>query len=100
MLDTFAKPFETHKDVTGLIIHSDQGFQYTSYAYHDMLPTAGAQISMSRRGNCLDNAAMESFFSYLKAEALYPYVYVLLNRHNGELQNLYDFITRSESRWD
>jgi putative transposase len=38
-----------------------------------MLPTVGAQISMSRRGNCLDNAAMESFFSHLKAEALYPY---------------------------
>ncbi|MGE6227269.1 IS3 family transposase [Paenibacillus chitinolyticus] len=73
VLDTFNKAFEQHKDVTGLIIHSDQGFQYTSHAYHDMLPTVGAKISMSRRGNCLDNAAMESFFSHLKAEALYPY---------------------------
>ncbi|MDO3682101.1 IS3 family transposase [Paenibacillus ehimensis] len=73
VLRTFDKAFKQHKDVSGLIVHSDQGFQYTSHAYHDMLPTVGAQISMSRRGNCLDNAAMESFFSHLKAEALYPY---------------------------
>ncbi|WP_390271346.1 DDE-type integrase/transposase/recombinase, partial [Arthrobacter sp. NPDC058192] len=67
MLSTFKKAFQLHKDVSGLIVHSDQGFQYTSHAYHDMLPTVGAKISMSRRGNCLDNAAMESFFSHLKA---------------------------------
>jgi putative transposase len=73
VLETFRKAFETHKDVTGLIVHSDQGFQYTSHAYHDMLLKVGARISMSRRGNCLDNAAIESFFSHLKAEALYPY---------------------------
>ncbi|MFC6457438.1 IS3 family transposase, partial [Paenibacillus vulneris] len=73
VLETFKKAFKQHKDVTGLIVHSDQGIQYTSHAYHDMLPTVGAKISMSRRGNCLDNAAMESFFSHLKAEALYPY---------------------------
>lgn len=73
VLQTFTKAFEKEKDVTGLIVHSDQGFQYTSYDYHDMLPKVGAQISMSRRGNCYDNASMESFFSHLKTEALYPY---------------------------
>jgi putative transposase len=73
VLSTFKKAFQQHKDVSGLIVHSDQGFQYTSHAYHDMLPTVGVKISMSRHGNCLDNAAMESFFSHLKAEALYPY---------------------------
>jgi putative transposase len=73
VLETFNKAFQQHKDVSGLIVHSDQGFQYTSHDYHNMLPTVGAKISMSRRGNCLDNAAMESFFSHLKAEALYPY---------------------------
>ncbi|MFF4111850.1 MULTISPECIES: IS3 family transposase [Paenibacillus] len=73
VLQTFAKAFSKQKDVTGLIVHSDQGFQYTSLAYHDMLPKVGAQISMSRRGNCLDNASMESFFSHLKTEGLYPY---------------------------
>jgi len=73
VLQTFENAFNKHKDVTGLIVHSDQGYQYTSHAYHDMLPKVGAQISMSRRGNCYDNASMESFFSHLKVEALYPY---------------------------
>ncbi|MCW3791420.1 IS3 family transposase [Paenibacillus sp. LS1] len=73
VLQTFENAFNKTKDVTGLIVHSDQGFQYTSYAYHDMLPKVGAQISMSRRGNCYDNASMESFFSHLKTEGLYPY---------------------------
>ncbi|KIV52736.1 transposase, partial [Aneurinibacillus migulanus] len=54
VLQTFTKAFAKQKDVTGLVVHSDQGFQYTSHAYHDMLPKIGAQISMSRRGNCLD----------------------------------------------
>lgn len=73
VLQTFANAFSKQKDVTGLVVHSDQGFQYTSHAYHDMLPKVGAKISMSRRGNCLDNASMESFFSHLKTEGLYPY---------------------------
>ncbi|WP_330218809.1 IS3 family transposase [Brevibacillus choshinensis] len=73
VLQTFKKAFQNKEDMSGLIVHSDQGFQYTSYAYHDMLPKVGAQISMSRRGNCYDNASMESFFSHLKTEALYPY---------------------------
>jgi putative transposase len=69
VLETFAKAFEKEKNVAGLIVHSDQGSQYTSYSYHDMLPQVGAQISMSRRGNCYDNASMESFFSHLKTES-------------------------------
>jgi len=73
VLQTFENAFNKTKDVTGLIVHSDQGFQYTSYAYHDMLPKVGARLSMSRRGNCYDNASMESFFSHLKTEGLYPY---------------------------
>lgn len=50
ILETFRRAFGKHKDVTGLIVHSDQGSQDTSHAYHDMLPPVGAQISMSRRG--------------------------------------------------
>ncbi|SDC53920.1 Integrase core domain-containing protein, partial [Melghirimyces thermohalophilus] len=48
-----------------------RGFQYTSRAYHDMLDRVDLTPSMSRRGNCFDNACIESFFSHLKAEALY-----------------------------
>jgi len=73
VLRTFQQAWTQQKEVTGLIVHSDQGFQYTSHAYHDMLPKVGARISMSHRGNCYDNASMESFFSHLKTEGLYPY---------------------------
>ena len=45
VLQTFQKAWDKQEDVTGLIVHSDQGFQYTSHAYHDMLPQVGAQIS-------------------------------------------------------
>jgi transposase InsO family protein len=51
-----------------LLHHSDRGSQYTSEIYLNLLQTAHCQISMSRTGNCYDNAAMESFFATLKGE--------------------------------
>ena len=52
--------------------HSDRGCQYTSAAYQHALATAGAQCSMSRRGNCYDNAVVESFFRTLKLDLQLP----------------------------
>jgi putative transposase len=52
----------------GLLHHSDQGSTYASEDYQDLLDEHGIVCSMSRRGNCLDNAAMESWFSTVKAE--------------------------------
>jgi len=63
-----AKEKETVTD--GLILHSDQGHQYTSQAYHVLTQQYNITPSMSRRGNCLDNAPIENFFSHLKEEAL------------------------------
>ncbi|WP_169449376.1 IS3 family transposase [Paenibacillus assamensis] len=94
VLKTFAKAIAKRKDVTGLVVHSDQGFQYTSHAYHDMLPKVGAQISMSRRGNCLDNASMESFFSHLKTEALYPYHIRNLTEAQSRIEKYIRFYNR------
>ncbi|AUR51429.1 IS3 family transposase [Aquella oligotrophica] len=54
-----------------LILHSDQGSQYTSIAYTSLLKSLGITKSMSRRGNCLDNACIESFFGHLKSESIY-----------------------------
>lgn len=54
----------------GLVLHSDQGFQYTSEAYFSLTKQYGIVPSMSRRGNCLDNACMENFFGMLKTEWL------------------------------
>ena len=53
----------------GAVLHSDQGFQYTRKSHQRELDRLEALGSHSRKGNCLDNAAMESFFSHLKTEA-------------------------------
>ena len=55
----------------GLIHHSDQGVQYASTAYRQLLKDNGIVASMSRKGCCYDNAAMEAFFSSLKRECVY-----------------------------
>jgi putative transposase len=52
----------------GLLHHSDQGCTYASEDYQRMLDASGIACSMSRRGNCDDNAVMESFFSSVKSE--------------------------------
>lgn len=54
----------------GFLHHSDQGSQYTSLSYQRQLLTLKCQVSMSRTGNCYDNAVMESFFSTLKTECV------------------------------
>ena len=53
------------------LLHSDQGWQYQMPAYRRQLAASGLTQSMSRKGNCLDNAAMESFFGTLKSEYFY-----------------------------
>ncbi len=55
---------------TGLLFHSDRGSQYTSDAYQALLAEATVTVSMSRTGNCYDNAVTESFFGTLKAECV------------------------------
>lgn len=57
-------------DTTQLLFHSDQGVQYSANSFVDYLNTFGISQSMSRRGNCWDNAVMERFFRSLKTERL------------------------------
>ncbi len=57
-----------HKKLNGALIHSDQGFHYTHPAYRKRLAKLGITQSMSRRGNALDNAPVESFFGHMKDE--------------------------------
>lgn len=63
---------DKEKVTDGLILHSDQGHQYTSHAYAVLTQQYNIIPSMSRRGNCWDNAPMENFFGHLKEEALRP----------------------------
>lgn len=55
----------------GLVVHTDQGFQYQHRAWKKILAVNGAEQSMSRKGNCYDNAMAENFFGHLKAELFY-----------------------------
>jgi transposase InsO family protein len=55
----------------GLIHHSDRGRQYASYVYQELLQRYGMRASMSRSGNCYDNAYLESFFGTLKTELVH-----------------------------
>ena len=73
VLDTIrlAMRREKKKIAAELQLHSDQGFQYTSQAYFKLTQKYGISPSMSRRGNCYDNAMAENFFSILKTECIY-----------------------------
>ena len=70
MLDMAFKKFES---LEGLIFHSDQGWQYQHQYYRQELKNRGIIQSMSRRGNCIDNCIMETFFGRLKNEMYYGY---------------------------
>jgi transposase InsO family protein len=61
-----------HKKLNGALIHSDQGFHYTHPLYIKKLASLGIVQSMSRKGNCLDNAPIESFFGHMKDEITLP----------------------------
>ena len=65
------KAFKKYTDLKGLLMHSDQGWQYQHLVYQKMLQKHGILQSMSRKGNCLDNAMMENFFGLMKNELLY-----------------------------
>jgi putative transposase len=69
----------------GLVHHSDRGGQYTSQAYRKRLEQMGAVVSMSRKGNGWDNAAMESFFGTLKEECVGSAVYSSHEEARSEL---------------
>ncbi len=72
MIDTMLNnAFERLSPMDKPILHSDQGWQYRMPAYQASLQSKGLAQSMSRKGNCLDNAAMESFFAVLKTEFFY-----------------------------
>ena len=71
--DMLHKAFERFPSVNGLIMHSDQGWQYRHAAYRTELQEHKIIQSMSRKGNCYDNCIMETFFGRLKNEMFYGY---------------------------
>lgn len=77
------------KPKPGLLLHSDQGSQFTSEDWQRFLKEHGIVCSMSRRGNCHDNAAMESFFQLLKRERIKQRIY---STHADARGDVFDYI--------
>ncbi len=77
------------KPKKGLLHHSDRGVQYASAEYQSILAAHGAETSMSRRGNCYDNAVAESFFSIVKREMTHHENYA---DHSEVHFSLFDYI--------
>ena len=86
---------EKKKIAAELQLHSDQGFQYTSQAYFKLTQKSGITPSMSRRGNCYDNAMAENFFSILKTECIYRHKPVSFEEAN-EMIDRYIYFYNNE----
>lgn len=69
--EAFLQAIWRRRPLPGLIVHSDQGVQYACSDFQDLLLSRKAKSSMSRKGNCYDNAVAESFFHTLKTELVY-----------------------------
>lgn len=77
------------KPPSGLLLHSDQGCQFTSQEWQNFLALYGIVCSMSRRGNCHDNAVVESFFQLLKRERIKRRIYTT---HDDARADVFDYI--------
>ena len=95
MLD---KAFTKIPHGTNLIVHPDQGWQYQHKRYQRMLKAKGIQQSMSRKGNCLDNAVIENFFGLLKSELLYLQEFTSMEHFKAELIDYLDYYNNHRSK--
>jgi putative transposase len=78
--------FDKYMNLDGLIMHSDQGWHYQMKSYQRVLKQNGVLQSMSRKGNCLDNAVMENFFGILKSELFYTRKYTSVEELKADIQ--------------
>lgn len=85
------KAFHKIPDGTNLILHSDQGWHYQHRKYRDMLKGKDIRQSMSRKGNCLDNAVVENFFGLLKSELLYLQKFASIEQFKTELVSYLEY---------
>ena len=85
------KAFNQIPNGANLVLHSDQGWHYQHKRYQRMLREKGIRQSMSRKGNCLDNAVIENFFGLLKSELLYLQNFQSLEQFKAELIDYLDY---------
>ena len=82
------------KAIKGLILHSDQGWHYQHIWYRKALKDKGIRQSMSRKGNCYDNAMMENFFGIMKSELLYLQKFKDMDEFKRELKEYINYYNK------
>ena len=85
------KAFKTIPNNTNLVLHSDQGWQYQMKQYQHLLQQKGIKQSMSRKGNCLDNAIIENFFGIIKSELFYLKKYKSVDQLKQEIEEYINY---------
>ena len=91
VISMLKKAFKKYPQIDGLILHSDQGWHYQHGMYQKMLKDHDITQSMSRKGNCLDNAMMENFFGLMKNELLYANKYERIEDFESALRRYIDW---------
>ncbi|MBX9888768.1 MAG: IS3 family transposase [Flavobacteriaceae bacterium] len=95
VVNMLKKAFKKIPNNTNLMLHSDQGWQYQMSHYQNLLKEKGIIQSMSRKGNCLDNAIIENFFGILKSELFYLKKYNSIDQLKKEI-NQYIYYLNNE----
>ena len=95
---TLFRAVQQKRPAPGLIHHSDRGSQYCSYNYQQLLDQFGMKVSMSRRGNCYDNAPMESFWGTLKNELVHHCRYETRDEAKASIQEYIEIFYNRQRR--
>jgi transposase InsO family protein len=90
-INMLEKAFERIADKSNLIFHSDQGWQYRMKHFQLQLHKKGIKQSMSRKGNCIDNAVIENFFGIVKSELLYLQKFQSIQHFRKELEDYIEY---------
>lgn len=96
--DMLKKGLKKIKNTENIILHSDQGWQYQMKAYQMLLKEKGIVQSMSRKGNCLDNAVIENFFGTLKSEMFYTKKFKTIGELKKEIKEYINYYNHDRIR--
>lgn len=97
-MNMLKKSFRKIKNTENIILHSDQGWQYQMKAYQMLLKEKGIIQSMSRKGNCLDNAVIENFFGTLKSEMFYIKKFKTIEELKKEIKQYINYYNHDRIR--
>ncbi|WP_368407652.1 IS3 family transposase [Chryseobacterium edaphi] len=98
VVNMLKKSFRKIKNTENIILHSDQGWQYQMKAYKHLLKQKGIIQSMSRKGNCLDNAIIENFFGTLKSEMFYTKKFKTIEDLKKEIKEYINYYNNDRIR--